>query len=224
MRRRKLMLLLGGPMTAAGALHAQQKAMPVIGWLDATSAGSRASYLAVFRQELSETGYVESQNLAIEYHCAEGRYDRLPALVADLVDRKVDVILSTGGVPSAVGGKKRDLDDPDHLQCWGRPRRVRPGRQSRATWRQRHGRQRHNRRADAQAARAAFRACSPSKAHRSAREPEQQGCRGHDSRRAGSGAHEGGAAADSEGRHRKRDRRRLRLPCRTASGRARRPG
>ncbi len=132
MRRRKLMLLLGGAMTAAGALHAQQKAMPVIGWLDATSAGSRASYLAVFRQELSETGYVESQNLAIEYRWAEGRYDRLPALVADLVDRKVDVILSTGGVPSAVGGKKRDLDDPDHLQCRHRPGRVRPRRQSRA--------------------------------------------------------------------------------------------
>ncbi len=105
MRRRKLMLLLGGAMTAAGALHAQQKAMPVIGWLDATSAGSRASYLAVFRQELSETGYVEGQNLAIEYRWAEGRYDRLPALAADLVGRKVDVILSTGGVPSAVAAK-----------------------------------------------------------------------------------------------------------------------
>jgi putative ABC transport system substrate-binding protein len=106
MRRRDFIILLAGAMGGwPSALRAQQKAMPVIGWLDATSAGSRASYLAAFRQELSETGYVEGQNLAIEYHWAEGRYDRLPALAADLVGRKVDVILSTGGLPSALAAK-----------------------------------------------------------------------------------------------------------------------
>ena len=98
MRRRELMLLLGGAMTAARALRAQQKAMPVIGFLSSTSPGPFAPYVAAFRQGLSETGYVEGQNVAIEYRWAEGRYDRLPALAADLVGRKVDVIATSGGL------------------------------------------------------------------------------------------------------------------------------
>jgi putative ABC transport system substrate-binding protein len=92
-RRRELMLLLGGMMTAAHALRAQQKAMPVIGFLGSTSLGPSD---AAFRQGLSETGYEEEQNVAIEYRWAEGRYDRLPALAADLVGRKVDVIVTYG--------------------------------------------------------------------------------------------------------------------------------
>ena len=90
MKRRELLLLVGGAMTAARALHAQQKAMPVIGYLDAGSAGLRASLVAALRQGLSETGYVEGQNVAIEFRWAEGSYDRLPALAADLVGRKID--------------------------------------------------------------------------------------------------------------------------------------
>ena len=81
MRRRELMLLLGGMMTAARALRAQQKTMPVIGFLSSSSPGPTAPYMAAFRQGLSETGYVEGQNVAIEYRWAEGHYDRLPALV-----------------------------------------------------------------------------------------------------------------------------------------------
>jgi putative ABC transport system substrate-binding protein len=104
MRRRELMILLGGAMTAARALRAQQKAMPVIGYLDAGSPGPSAPSLAAFRQGLSETGYVEGQNVAIEYRWAEGRYDRMPALAADLVGRKVDVITTTGG-PSVLAAK-----------------------------------------------------------------------------------------------------------------------
>jgi hypothetical protein len=94
-KRRELMLVLGGAMIAARALRAE-KAMPVIGYLNSSAPGPSAPFVAAFHQGLSETGYVEGQNVAIEYRWAEGRYDRLPALAADLVDRKVDVI-ATGG-------------------------------------------------------------------------------------------------------------------------------
>ena len=172
------------------AARAQQKAMPVIGYLSSGSPGPYAPFVAAFRQGLSETGYVEGQNLAIEYRWAEGRYDRLPALAADLVGRKVDVIV-TRAAPLGARGEKRDLDDPDRLRRRRRPGRARPGRQSRPAGRQPHGRQLPHRRADAQAAGAAVRAGSPGQGHRPAREPEQSEYRAHDARRAGSGATEG---------------------------------
>ena len=95
MRRRELMLLLGGGMAAPRVLHAQQKAMPVIGQLSGSSPRLAAPYAAAEAQGLSETGYVEVKNLPVEYSWAEGSYDRLPALAADLVERKVDVISAT---------------------------------------------------------------------------------------------------------------------------------
>jgi len=95
-RRRELVLLLSGAMTAPRALRAQQKAMPVIGFLAAGSPGPGAPFVAAFRQGLSEAGYVEGQNLAIEYRWAESHYDRLPALAVDLVGRKVDLIATSG--------------------------------------------------------------------------------------------------------------------------------
>ncbi len=104
MNRRELMLVLGGAVTAPCALRAQQKAMPVIGWLGSTSPGPSAQGMTVFQQGLSETGYVEGQNLAIEYRWAEGRYDRLPGFAADLVGRNVDLI-ATFNLPSALAAK-----------------------------------------------------------------------------------------------------------------------
>ncbi len=104
MNRRELMLL-GAALTAPRALGAQQKAMPVLGFLSSTSPGPYAPFVAAFRQGLSDTGYVEGQNLTIEYRWAEGSYDRLPALAADLVGRKVDLIAAGGGIPSALAAK-----------------------------------------------------------------------------------------------------------------------
>jgi putative tryptophan/tyrosine transport system substrate-binding protein len=106
MRRRELILGLAG---AVGGLplvaRAQQKAMPVVGFLSGVSPGPYAPFVAAFRRGLSETGYVEGQNLAIEYRWAEGSYDRLPGMVADLVDRKVDVIATGGGTAAALAAK-----------------------------------------------------------------------------------------------------------------------
>jgi putative tryptophan/tyrosine transport system substrate-binding protein len=104
MRRRDL-IIFGAALVWPLAARAQQKAMPVVGVLGATAPGPGVPFTAAFRQGLSETGYVEGQNVAIEYRWAEGRYDRLPAMAADLVARKVDVIVTQGGPPAALAAK-----------------------------------------------------------------------------------------------------------------------
>jgi putative ABC transport system substrate-binding protein len=108
MRRREFISLLGGaPATSAvwpSLLSAQQKAIPVIGYLGGGS--PVAPYLAAFRRGLGEAGYVEGQNVAVEYRWAEGRYDRLPALAADLFGRKVDVIVASGSPAAARAAKE----------------------------------------------------------------------------------------------------------------------
>jgi putative tryptophan/tyrosine transport system substrate-binding protein len=90
------MTVLAGAAAYPLLAGAQQKAIPVIGFLAIGWPGPYALYVAALHQALSESGYVEGQNLAIEYRFSEGRYDRLPALAADLVDRKVDLILTAG--------------------------------------------------------------------------------------------------------------------------------
>jgi len=94
-------------MAAPGSLRAQQKAMPVIGQLSVFSPTARLGDLVrgPVHQGLSEMGFVEGQNIVSEYRWAEGHYDRLPALAADLVSRKVDVIITIGGTPPALAAK-----------------------------------------------------------------------------------------------------------------------
>jgi len=121
MRRRELLLLVGGAVTASHALRADQKAMPVIGFLSSASPGPNAANLAALRQGLSETGYVEGQNLTIEYRWGEGHFDRLPALAADLVGRGVEVIVTSGGNFSALAAKNATSSIPIVFVAGGDP-------------------------------------------------------------------------------------------------------
>jgi putative ABC transport system substrate-binding protein len=106
MKRRDFITLLGG--AAAGwplAARAQQPAVPVVGFLSTRSPDESAHLVAAFRRGLAQNGYVEDQNLTVEYRWALGQYDRLPALAAELARRPVTVLVSTGGEPSAMAAK-----------------------------------------------------------------------------------------------------------------------
>ena len=107
MHRRRFIALLGTTITAARTLRAQQKATAVIGYLSVFSPPANPADLAraQTRQGLSETGFIEGRNMVTEYRWAEGHFDRLPALAADLVDRKVDLIVTLGGTPPALAAK-----------------------------------------------------------------------------------------------------------------------
>jgi ABC-type uncharacterized transport system substrate-binding protein len=113
MRRREFITLLGGAAAAWPlAAHAQQPTMPVIGFMSGRGAKDSEYLVAAFRQGLAETGFVEGQTVTIEYRWADGDYDRMPALAADLVSKKVAVLIGVGGDVSAAAAKKATATIP----------------------------------------------------------------------------------------------------------------
>jgi putative ABC transport system substrate-binding protein len=121
-RRREFITLLGGAAAWPRVAQAQQ---PVIGWLGPESREAEDIRVVPFRQGLKDGGYVEGQNLAIEYRFADGQYDRLPALIADLVRRQVAVI-ATGGIVGALAAKAGTTIIPIVFQMADDPIRIGP--------------------------------------------------------------------------------------------------
>jgi putative ABC transport system substrate-binding protein len=122
MRRRELMLLLGGALPAAA--KGQDKPLPLVGFLSSRAPTDSARALAAFRDGLGAAGYAEGRNVAIEFRWAEGQYDRLPALAADLVGRRIAVLVAVGGEPSALAAKAATSTVPIVFAIGGDPVKI----------------------------------------------------------------------------------------------------
>jgi ABC-type uncharacterized transport system substrate-binding protein len=121
MRRREFIKFVGGAMAWPAAAGAQQRAVPVVGFMSGRAPNDSAHLVAAFQQGLAETGFVEGQTVAIEFRWAEGNYDRLPALAADLVAGKVAVLVGVGGDVSAVAATKATKTIPVVFGMGGDP-------------------------------------------------------------------------------------------------------
>jgi hypothetical protein len=136
MRRREFVTLIGGAATWPLAVRAQQPAIPVIGFLSSLAHSDLELVLPGLHHGLSEVGFVEGRNIVIEYRWAEGDYQRLPMLAADLVNQKVAVIAAISGTPRCTGGQSGDLDDSDRVRDRRRPGRTWPRAQSKPSRRE----------------------------------------------------------------------------------------
>jgi putative ABC transport system substrate-binding protein len=126
-RRREFIAGLGGAVAWPLAARGQQRPMPVIGYLSNRSADSDASMLISFRRGLADVGYAEGRNVAVEYHFADGRYDRIPAMAADLVSRRVGVIAASATLAAlAVKAETATIPTQQSSQLWGRGRAEGP--------------------------------------------------------------------------------------------------
>src|SRR3954462_7735101 len=121
MRRRDFITLLGGAVAWTLPPRAQRPALPVIGYLSPESPGPFASRLKAFREGLAETGFTEDRNVAIEFRWAEGQYNRLPGLAADLVNSQVNVVVAPGGAPVALAAKSATTAIPIVFEMGGDP-------------------------------------------------------------------------------------------------------
>ena len=121
LNRREVITLLGGAVAWPLAVRAQQPAVPVIGFMSARSPEDSKHLVEAFRRGLREGGFVEGQNVAIEFRWAQGQYDLLPAMAADLVSRGVSVLTTAGGDPAALAAKRATSTIPIVFGLGGDP-------------------------------------------------------------------------------------------------------
>jgi hypothetical protein len=166
----------------------EQPALPVVGFLNSASASDYARPIAAFRRGLSEAGYIEGRNVLVEYRWAEGHYDQLPALAADLVRRKVAVIVAGGG-PSAVASQTESMTIPIVFSTAAD--RVEIGLVASMSRPQCHRHKKFERGGMAETARTAARSSANGNHHGRTRESSQPQCQGHIERETGCGAQSG---------------------------------
>jgi putative ABC transport system substrate-binding protein len=123
-RRREFITLLGGAAAWPLGAWAQQASLPIIGFMSSRAAADSAYLIAAFRKGLSEAGYIDGQNVTIEYRWADGRYDRLPALAGDLIKEKIAVLVAVGGEPSALAAKGATSTIPIVFTIGGDPMKI----------------------------------------------------------------------------------------------------